>query len=64
MMHIQILEKQQHFYACSTPCISFLTESRKEKNIFMVAVILWPTAEVRTRKSLYFFPLLFFYELL
>jgi len=46
MMHTQILEKQQHFYACSTACFGFLTESRKEKKNFMVAVILWPTAEV------------------
>jgi len=34
MMHIEILEKQQHFYACSTVCFGFLTESRKEKKDF------------------------------
>jgi hypothetical protein len=53
----------QHFYVCSTACFGFLTESRKEKKIFMVAVLLWPTAEVRTTKLLHFFTLLFLHDL-
>ena len=34
MMHIQILEKEQHFYACSIAWFGFLNKSRKEKNIY------------------------------